>query len=359
MTTTASYLRSITTDDTVLILQHWDMDGSASAAIISRIIETVRDRGADMVTIPEDRRHQIGDRTKDQLDDVDKFIVVDMSVKADHVTEITETYDVEMLIIDHHTYDRIPEDAVFKNPRIENDDVYIPAAKVCNDIASSFDLDTDWIAGLGIIQDFGVKQCPDIFERLKDQYPRYFPDNLTQDTLAKRCRYGTYSTVMNVKPYKDTEHCVEVAFDALNEAKGLKYLESTDGYHELETYHEAMEEECNRIQNRFEGEKDAYEDKKLVLFEFESDFHINSSIATQISLDRPEWAYIVMKRDGERINVSSRCQSGRVDLGAKLQAALPEDVGPDAEAGGHKKAAGASLGREHLEAFKQNLIESF
>ncbi|MCJ7429500.1 MAG: DHHA1 domain-containing protein [Candidatus Nanohaloarchaeota archaeon QJJ-5] len=361
MSEAASYLRSITADDTVLIVQHWDMDGSSSAAILSRIIETVRGEGADHVTIPADRRHKIGQRTKDKLEehDVTKFIVVDMSVPADHSAEIVERYDVDMLHIDHHTFDREPEHAVFVNPRQEDDDAYVPAAKVCNDIADEFGLDTDWIAGLGVIQDFGVKQCPMLFERLQEAYPRYFPKTLNQDTLAKHCRYGRYSTIMNVKPYKQTDHCVRLAFDALTEAQTLKHLESTESFHELEKYHEAMEKECNKIQKQFEEQKEVYEDKKLVLFTFESDFHINSSIATQISLDKPEWAYIVMKKETGRVNVSSRCQSGRVDLGARLQAALPEDVGPDAEAGGHKKAAGASFGIDHLDAFKANLINQF
>lgn len=361
MSDVESYLRSITDDDTVLIVQHWDMDGSSSAAIISRIIESVRGRGADYVTIPEDRRHQVGDRTKQRLkdDDITKFIVVDMSVTADHVSSIVDTYDVDMLIIDHHTFDRIPEDATFRNPREDDDDAYVPAAKVCNDVASEFDLDLDWIAGLGVIQDFGVKQCPALFERLKEKYPRYLPERLNQDTLAKQYRYGRYSTVMNVKPYKQTEQCVEIAFQALNDAKTLKHLESRERFHELEEYHEAMEEECNRIQQQFDQNKEVYDEKKLILFTFSSDFHINSSIATQISLDKPEWAYIVMKEDEGRINVSSRCQSGRVDLGRKLQASLPDDVGPEAEAGGHKKAAGASFGKEHLEQFKANLVDQF
>jgi len=353
------YLESVEQGENILIVHHWDMDGSCSAAIVSRIIKSVRGTGADVVTIPEDRKHQVGDRVDRMIEQehVSKLIVLDMSVPSDRVTELQEEHGVDILIIDHHDFDTIPDDAVFVNPRDKDDEAYIPASKLCNDIAKRFDRETAWIAGLGIIQDFGVEQCPEVFERLDNLYPRYFPDDLTQDELAKNCRYGKYSSVMNIKPYRDTEQCAKLAFQALTEAKDLKYLESTDGYHELLEFYEEMNDEFRKIKKQFKKRKEVYEDEKMVFFSFSSPYHINSSIATQISLKKEEWVYIIAKIEGDRVNVSSRCQSGRLDLGSLLRKALPEDAGDDAEAGGHRNAAGASFPADRLDEFRENLVE--
>ncbi|MDY6770391.1 MAG: DHHA1 domain-containing protein [Candidatus Nanohaloarchaea archaeon] len=359
-TEAVDYLEAVEEGENVLIVHHWDMDGSCAAAITSKVIEEVRGTGADFVTIPADRKHQVGRRAERiiEQEQVERLIVLDMSVPSDRVEELHREHDVEILIVDHHDFDEDLEDAVFVNPRLDDPDAYVPAAKLCNDISKEFGLDLDWIAGMGIIQDFAVEAAPELFERLAKLYPKYFPDELTQDNLAKSCTYGRYASVLNVKTYKDTEDCAVKAFKALTRADGLKYLESREEYQELLEYYEEMQDEFTRIKERFEDEKEVYEDEKLVFFEFESPYHINSAIATQVSLEKEDWAYIIAKREGDRINVSSRCQDGRLDLGSLLREALPEDAGENAEAGGHRVAAGASFDAGRLEAFKQNLLDA-
>ncbi|MDY6778046.1 MAG: DHH family phosphoesterase [Candidatus Nanohaloarchaea archaeon] len=291
------FVEGIDQDDTVLIVHHWDMDGSAAAAIMSRTLEEIRGAGADEVMIPEDRKHQVGPGVERAVreENVSTLFVLDMSVPAARVAELAEEYDLDILIIDHHDFDRVPEDAVFINPRVDDDEAYIPAAKLCNDVAGEFGLDLDWIAGMGIIQDFAVEQCMEVFQRLQQIYPNYFPSTLSQHRLAKKSRYGHYSTVLNIKPYRDTEHCAELAFEVLTEANGLKYLESHEAYRELKEYYEEMNDEFERVKERYEEEREVYEDVKLVFFEFESPFHINSSVATQISLEQEDWVYVIAK----------------------------------------------------------------
>ncbi|MDY6788472.1 MAG: DHH family phosphoesterase, partial [Candidatus Nanohaloarchaea archaeon] len=336
------YLKDVGEDDRVLILHHWDMDGSASAAILSKILEEVRGKGADLVKIPEGRKHGFGRNIEKVLEDegVSKLIVVDMSVEGERADRIQES-GVDVLNIDHHDFGELPEKVPVVNPRIEDDDVYVPAAKICNDIARKFGLNLDWIAGLGIIQDFAVEQNKHILEKLKKQYPNYFPETIGQQEMAKNCRYGTYSNVLNVKPYKDTEKCAKLAFQALVNAKSLKHLEAQDEYSKVYQYYQEADQEFHRIREKFDSEKEEYVDLKLVFFQFSSPYHINSSIATSVSLERHDWIHIIVKMEDEKAQVSSRCQSGRVDLGEILRDALPEDAGEGAEAGGHRNAAGA------------------
>lgn len=351
-----SYLRGISADDTVLIIHHWDMDGSASAAIVSDILEETRSEPADHIVIPENRVHTVADRAERMIEehDISKLIILDMNAPIDRIQELEE-YGVDILIVDHHNFEAIPENAVFVNPRIDDEEAYVPASKLCNDMAKEVGLDLDWIAGLGIIQDFAVEGHEELFERLREEFPMYFPDDLTQHNLAKNCRYGKYSSVMNIKPYKDSDTCARLAHDALVKARGLKYLEAREEYQELYGYYQEMYQEIDRAVQNFDDEREVYDDQQLIFFQFNSEFHINSSIATRISLDNEDWVHIVANTYGDRVNISGRCQSGRVDLGQIMQDALPDGV--KGEAGGHKRAAGASVPLSHLDEFKENLLE--
>ncbi|MCJ7450624.1 MAG: DHH family phosphoesterase, partial [Candidatus Nanohaloarchaeota archaeon QJJ-9] len=142
------------------------------------------------------------------------------------------------------------------------------------------------------------------------------------------------------------------------DCKGLKYLESQEGYQEIHEYYEEMKAEIREVKKRFDEDKEVYDGKKLVFFEFQSPYHINSSIATQISIDKEEWIYVIAKKEDGKVNVSARCQSGRLDLGKTLREALPEEVGEEAEAGGHRNAAGASFSYKFLDRFKEKLLNS-
>ncbi|MDY6765794.1 MAG: DHHA1 domain-containing protein [Candidatus Nanohaloarchaea archaeon] len=351
-----TYLESVAPDEDVLIVHHWDMDGSASAAIISEILEAVRGTPADTICLPRGRKHTVGPRAENVIrnKEVDRLIVLDMNVPADRLSELAGL-GPDILLIDHHTFDEIPDDAVFVNPRVEDEEAYVPAAKLCNDIAAEFGLDRDWIAGLGIIQDFAVEGHEDLFERLKEQHPRYFPEKITQHAMAKECRYGKYSTVMNIKPYSDTDRCARLAHDALVNSDGLEGLEVQEEYGRLKEYYQQMQRELEQVITRFEDEKQVYEDERLVTFRFASDFHINSSIATNVSMEDEDWVYLVANTHGGEASISARCQSGRLDLGRVMQDALPDDVA--GEAGGHRAAAGASVPVAALDRFLANVRE--
>jgi len=119
-----------------------------------------------------------------------------------------------------------------------------------------------------------------------------------------------------------------------------------------------MQDEFEDAVENYEEEREIDREKMIIFFELQSDFHITSSIATNMSTDTPEWIHLVIQLDEEEASISARCQSGRVDLGKLMQDALPEGaVENGAEAGGHKKAAGASMNPEFLDQFKKNFTE--
>ncbi|MFB6190846.1 MAG: DHH family phosphoesterase, partial [Candidatus Nanohaloarchaea archaeon] len=264
-----------------------------------------------------------------------------------------------VLVVDHHTFDRVP-DVPFVNPRIEHEEDYVPCSKICLDIAAHFSIEDDvrWIAGLGVIQDFGVDSCPELFEELAEEYDKYLPEELSQQQLAKNCEYGRYSSVLNIKPYRDSAHFAKLAYQALMKSEDLKELEAQEEYRQVYEVYLEMQDEFNRAVEDYDEDREIDREKMIIFFDLESDFHITSSIATNKSTKTPEWIHLVVQKDEDEVNISARCQSGRVDLGDLMQQALPEEaVEEGAEAGGHRKAAGASMKPEYYEEFKENFTE--
>lgn len=350
------YLESCSEDDFVTIIHHWDMDGISSSVIISKILENLRGEAANEVTIPAERSYHLTEKDEALLEKTDKLIVLDFNLKADELEHIQNERGIDVLVVDHHSFDREPEVA-FVNPRKFDSDIYVPCSKITLDIAGEYGLENElrWIAGLGIIQDFGVDSCPKVFDELEEKYAKYLPSELNQQELAKNCEYGRYSSVLNIKPYRDSKKYAKLAYHALMNSNDLKELEAQEEYRKVYEVYLEMQEEFNDAIEDYEEDREIDREKMIIFFELQSDFHITSSIATNMSTKTPEWVHLVFQVD-DKVNVSARCQSGRVDLGETMQKALPEEaVENGAEAGGHRKAAGASFKRKHLETFKENI----
>ncbi len=348
------FIDDIEKSEDVVIIHHWDMDGISSSVIISKILEKNRGRPADEVKIPDERAYHLEDSDRERVREADRLIVLDFNLKADELEEINES-GTDVLVVDHHSFDRVPE-VSFVNPREEDAEAYVPCSKLCLDISELYGLEDEvrWIAGMGIIQDFGVDQCMEVFEQLEEDYEQYLPKELTQEELAKNCEYGRYASVLNIKPYRDSQHFAKLAYEALMKSDGLLEIEAQEEYRQVYEVYLEMQEEFNEVMENYEEEREIDRDKMIIFFELESDFHITSSISTNMSTKTPDWIHLVIQKDDEA-NISARCQSGRVDLGKLMEDALPEEaVEKGAEAGGHRKAAGASMDIEYLEEFKQN-----
>ncbi len=351
------YLKDCKESDKVKIMHHWDMDGTASAVLISKILEDYRGKPADDVSIPLERVYHLSEEEKKQLKDFDKLIVLDFNLKADELEELNEFIDV--LVVDHHEFDRKPGIS-FVNPREFDEDIYVPCSKICLDIAAEFGLDDElrWIAGMGVIQDFGVASCPELFEKLNEEYDKYLPEELTQEQLAKNCEYGRYASVLNIKPYRDSRHFAKLAYQALMNSEDLMEIEAQEEYRQVYEVYLEMQDEFNKMVEDYEEDREIEREKMIIFFEINSEFNITSSISTNMSTKTPDWIHLVIQKD-EEVNISARCQSGRVDLGSLMRESLPEKaVEGGAEAGGHRKAAGASFPRKYYEEFKENFIDN-
>lgn len=352
------FIKEIGEEEEVLIIHHWDMDGTSSSVIVSKLLKELRGKPADNAIIPRNRGYHLEEKDTQMAKDADKLIVLDFNLQAEELENLDKHTDV--LVVDHHNFDRKP-DVNFVNPREVEEDVYIPCSRLALEIAEVFDMENElrWVAGLGVIQDFGVDSSPELFKKLKNNYEPYLPEDLNQETLAKQCEYGRYSSVLNIKPYRDSKKYAKLAYQALMKSDDLKELEAQEEYRKVYEVFLEMQDEFKKALENYEEEREIDREKMVIFFEIDSEFRITSSIATNKSANTPEWIHLVIqKKDGEA-NISARCQSGRVDLGEKMKESLPDEAREEgAEAGGHQKAAGASFPEEYLDEFKSNLLEN-
>lgn len=352
-----SYLKQIEQEEEVIIFHHWDMDGVSSAAIISKILRNLRGNPADEVKIPEMRDRNLTSKDRKKIRANDKAIILDFVPP-----EMIEPEKQDFLIIDHHSvhnsYANEDDNLTYLNPRIWDDSSYIPCAEISNLIGKELDLNYDWISGLGVLQDFAVESHKELFYRLRDKYNGLLPekDKLNQQT-AKDSKYGRYSTILNVKPYKQTKKFSKIVYRLLLNSESIEKIEKSKRFSQIKQVYQEMCQEYKKIISNFETEKETYPEKGITFFEFKSDFYLNSSIATQLSIDQIDKVFLVIrieKCDNKSYaNISARAQSGRVNLTEILKDSIPES----GTAGGHKKAAGARLELDKLEKFKENLIK--
>ena len=356
----ADFIENVEPEDNVTIIHHWDMDGTSSATIVSKIVENVRGEPADEVTIPAERAYHLTDEDHRVLEDTDVLMVLDFNLEADELESIVDEYGVDLLVVDHHSFDRVPDKGVFVNPRETDAEIYLPCSAICLNISDFFGLYEElvWIAGMGVIQDYGVDSSPELFEALNEKYSTYLPEDLTQHELAKNCEYGRYSSVLNIKPYRDSKHFAKLAYEALMSSNDLMELEAQEAYRKVYEVYLEMQDEFNKVTENYEEDREIDREKMIIFFELKSDFHITSSISTNMSSKTPGWIHIVAQMGEDEVNISARCQSGRVDLGDLMKKALPDAALEEgAEAGGHRKAAGASMKRRFFEEFKDNFVE--
>lgn len=162
----------------VLLFSHHDLDGVTSAAILKRVLESYLEAEVT-VEIPFGFRLE-HEEVEDVLaqDDFDVFIVSDKGTFS-YYDDFTEYVD-EVLIIDHHFKDGMPEDCVVFNPSAVNE-VRTSTSLLSHMLATQLevaDLYDDFIALLGGRGDYvivpGSEQFPELVTPFLDSVRERF-----------------------------------------------------------------------------------------------------------------------------------------------------------------------------------------
>ncbi len=350
------FVSSLSKKDRILILAHGDGDGLCSSIILAHALVQLRGRkpneisfqGYSARTIPKDVFDLVVKKK------INKVISVDWVIDQDKkVFNEFEKLLENVLILDHH---KIYADLnskktlMIKSQWISKlDGSKYPAAKLTFDLFNSkTDLSKfDWFAGIGIIADSSQIVWSFFLKKLLKKYGLPIDKSFKKNALGDMSKM--VEALMAIDPWKIYSY-FKIFYLAKNPQKLLNSR--------LKLFKEKMEKEINYWLQRFEDEKESYDNGELLYFEFKSKYSIKSPLINKISWELyPNKTIVLVVNDSEKefVSFSARRQDFKVKVNDLLEKSI-EGL-KNANAGGHIPAAAGTIRKEDLSKFKNNLIE--
>jgi len=345
------FVKGISKDDVVAVLHDTDPDGVSSGVVVAKAVEKLRGKPIDLRLNQASNEKQLSERSLELLKStgVTFLITTDMALDQDPENLKKVASFAKVVVIDHHKiYSDINSDNIVMVKAEYMDDSIIaakyPTAKLAYDLFSLVvDLsDIDWIACIGTICDIAYDQWSDFVKEVFARYNVEMKENIFDTRLA---RAGVM--ISQVEGYDSSK--VKDCFEVLNEASSFQdVLDSR-----LKQWSDIFEGQLNKWIRIFEEKMEKEEDHELVVFQIESELSIKSNLCTIFGLRFPHKTLILYQVKDDLVVVSAR----RGDMKVAVNELLEKSVKgfPEARAGGHPVAAGATLKRENLGSFLQRL----
>lgn len=330
-----TYFSSLTSEDKVALISHTDLDGVSSAVFMTL---GLRAKGIEPALVrfinitPTMLREVLPDLSSAGITHV---IITDLNVDgadSEGFSQCCSQY--QTLLIDHHPY--VPGDysgTILKNSSWDCTG-YVTAGLVREDI--NWDR-WEWLMHCAIITDHVYTQ-EDKFSLLEAFEPGISQDNPYDSPIGKKAQLVGMSLYYYV-------HKERVVYDAILQG-------------DIQTLYAAykeIDEEVAYWEGKYLLEQEFFEDIGLHFFSFSPKHPVKSIVSGKLSDRSPEEIFVfLIPEDEDYYSVSSRCQSGRVDLGALLKEVTSQLS--DATGGGHARAAGARFLKKDLEVFKEKLL---
>jgi len=127
----------------------------------------------------------------------------------------------------------------------------------------------------------------------------------------------------------------------------------------LDEVNEIVEKDIKESEEKYLRTAEHYPDKGFYFGFLNPEISRVSPIISKISYENPDKIFIMVADSGSNkgfVKLSSRCQSGRIDLGEVLKKCI--EGFENSSAGGHARAAAGSFPKKYLEEFKKRLLEN-
>lgn len=353
-----SFLMGFSQKEKILLVHDYDPDGLCSAVIMNKLVERLRGRPATRhVTPPRGIKNTIAPEIVQLVrrNGFDKVIFTDLGVHEDAEAVKKLSRYAELLIIDHHAFfQNITTDrAVLAMPQLLADGIdpsKYCSSKIAYDLANRHSVveDLDWIAAIGIVADMAGSTWPDFLAGVFEKY-RLKPNPANWFNTDFGVISGMFFSAMAMSE-KNVNYCFDLLMRANNPKDVLKDKK-------LVLSRRVFDREINTWVGKSSSLAEKYPAQKLFWFEISPKYHINSPVATILSLKKQfnDWVVLVVERDKDVANVSGRCQSQRVAMNRLMKGATQGLKG--AGGGGHVPAAGAKLYWKDLAVFKKRVID--
>ncbi|MFB6088184.1 MAG: DHHA1 domain-containing protein [Candidatus Aenigmatarchaeota archaeon] len=329
----------------ISIVFHGDGDGVTSAVQVSKYLENA---GKEVILVePNDKAGiYLSNELIERVKEAENIVFVDLAIDQTGVPE--KIHDENVLVIDHHTIDEDlneRENFTHINPRFYNSNLYLPAAYLCYRILNEEKF--LWIAGMGVVSDYGVKDCQDLMKELEERHPELVEKGLTQEK-SQESKIGFYSKLINSAKGVKGNKGLKEAYNILHDCEDHKDIMSG----RLIKYHEKFEGELKRLIDDFEKNATHYSKSNSYVYKIDSKYRISSTLSTVMS-ERKPGSIIFVLRENSSLQLNVRCQTDRTDV-SKLVKELVEGIG---KGGGHPNAAGGKIPESNKERFMNRLKE--
>jgi single-stranded DNA-specific DHH superfamily exonuclease len=322
-------LDEIKSKDKVALVFHDDLDGYSSAVMIYNYLES---RGIKEIKTSSFILSKSD--LKEILVSIEANVVIVMDIAPNLICQdfprICETKKV--IYIDHHKKDIDISPQVFEYRQKEG---YIPAARMVFEILNKPRVD-EWLAIAGILADEG------------DKYPEN--EKIISSFLKREA--------LDLKFYKEIAYQLSnfIAYFKNNTESAFSILRDIKNYTEVKKiskYSEPIEEEIQKWVKTFKTDRENI--GGLDFFYFLPKYSVRAAVINRLAVEFPEAILIFAGPSGENISVSTRNQSGKINMINLLKKAV-EGI-ENASSGGHPAASGANFPASGLNRFKENLAK--
>lgn len=346
-----SFLKTIKQKDKVAIIHGHDGDSICSAAIFHKLFEKL---GVKAELVISELNSSLLESSLKKIKIIKPTHIVIVDIPDVGVNILTELRNLsKVMIVDHH----IPKGYVkiiYVNPRVYDRSVYLPATYLSYKIFEKFfdPKEISWIAGIGTLADMGMKNCEDLFEKIKKNYPELVGQNKPVDEeLFDNSLLGKLAKVVeSAEMVNNKEGSV---FALGNLVKSKDYEEILENKKAL-SYFNLTEMEFKKTVGDFNKNKKTIND--ILVYGVKSKLKLKSPIATYLQRFFDDKILLIYQRENETISISLReGKKMKVDL-AKLARESVRNI-PKSSGGGHPQAAGIRMPAKYLKKFLDSLKE--
>jgi single-stranded DNA-specific DHH superfamily exonuclease len=344
------FIELIKPKDRVVIVHGHDADSICSAAILYKLIKSEM-KNTPTFVISELNSH-LKEKTFEKIkrSKPSHIIIVDIAnIGVDIITNMRNFSRV--MIIDHHVpkgYAKI----TYVNPRIFDRDIYWPATYVCYKIYEKFSSPKDiaWIAGIGTLGDMGMKNCLDLFEKIKREYKELVDDfEPNDDLLIEKSLLGKLTQMVDsgmiVNDIKGSVFSLKVLI-------GVKKYKDAINNKTLEKYYKIVVDEFKQTERDFVKNQKIMDG--LVVYEIKSKMKLKSAFSNYLARKFDDKIIVVYQKEAQSYNISLRNgKNVKTDLDSLAKDAV---IGiEDGDGGGHPSAAGIRVPIRYIKNVLENL----
>ena len=352
-----SSFRSCDAHEQVAIYHDADPDGTCSAVLLSLALMRFRGVPAQMHISPYTGERFLPDDIIEVLkkNRVTTLFTTDIALDEKPLQLLKVAAFARVIVIDHHKlYENMNgERILLLKPQLLVEGIEPSnycSSKIVYDLCSKHvDLsDKDWIAAVGVISDMTAGSWKEFLESV---FRIHSFSTMKSDASSDwfRTKIGKISTLISSAEVYDPKN-VDLCYDILMDAKKPQDLLKSS----LVQFEREISAEIKKYLSAVKKDAEFFDDVNLIYYDVRPKFNIKSPLCTLLSLKYPHKTVILVSMVNNKVHVSARRQDKKVAVNELLEKACTNF--PDANAGGHIPAAGATFPTQYSSVFKQNIL---